>query len=102
MKINEIVLDPRAVPKNCPVAFKVGEVPTNDDGLAAGPDPVEKINFNGENRIFNKGLEVGFAAYAVYLVGNPERIVIAAKAVVVVSVEKIVNQEAEANIPLPE
>ncbi len=94
MKIVEITLDPTKIGPQDPLRFRVGEP------VVEGGHVVEKINYNPKNRLFNKGLEIGMACYAVYFTNIPERRLIVETIVTSAEVVKEVAVNPEAAIPL--
>ena len=97
MKINEITLDKTMIIDGDPARIRVGEA------VIEGGHTVDKINYHPSNRLFNKGLEIGIACYAVYFTGIGERRLIAVGTVTGVEVIKdMAPVNAEANIPLPD
>lgn len=91
MVITEITLDPQMALPDQPLQFRIGQP------AIAGGHIVEKITYNPDQALFNKGREVGEAVYAIFFEGIPERRVI--KDRMVTSIELAKEKKPEANIP---
>lgn len=95
MQINEITLNPQMIPNEDPSRFRIEESPIE------GGHVVEKIVFNPDNNLFNKGREVSAGCYAIFFVDIPERRLIMANTVS--SVEVVIeNKKKVDDNPVPE
>lgn len=96
MIITEITLDVQKVIPGDPTRFRVG-MPVVEGGHV-----VEKIVYHPDYDRFNGGGEIGFACYAVFFSGIPERRLIATKIVTTLEAVTIkVNKSEGAGINLP-
>ena len=94
MKINEINLNPQMIPNGDPSRFRI------EEPVIEGGHTVEKIIFNPNNNLFNKGHEVTTECYSIFFRDIPERRLVMANAVV--SIEAVTEKKKKSDNVVPE